>query len=75
MSLGLALIIPIGPQNVLVLNQSIAVGMLRALVVVVTVGICDSLLILAGAVGVSAVLAGCGSTVAQASSSYCSQSC
>lgn len=56
--LGLALIIPIGPQNVFVLNQSIAVGMPRALAAVMAAGLCDSLLIIAGAVGVSAVLAG-----------------
>jgi L-lysine exporter family protein LysE/ArgO len=56
--LGLALIVPIGPQNVFVLNQSIAVGMPRALAAVVAAGLCDSLLILAGAGGVSAVLTG-----------------
>lgn len=58
MLLGLALIVPIGPQNVFVLNQSIAVGMPRALAAVAAAGLCDSLLILAGAVGVSALLLG-----------------
>ena len=56
--LGLALIVPIGAQNVFVLNQSIAVGMPRALAAVLVAGLCDSLLILAGAVGVSAILTG-----------------
>lgn len=54
--LGLALIVPIGPQNFFVLNQSITVGMPRALAAVVAAGFCDSLLILAGAGGASAVL-------------------
>jgi L-lysine exporter family protein LysE/ArgO len=54
--LGLALIVPIGPQNLFVLNQSIAMGMPRALTAVVAAGLCDSLLILTGSLGVSAVL-------------------
>jgi L-lysine exporter family protein LysE/ArgO len=56
MLLGLALIIPIGAQNIFVLNQSMAVGMPRALTTVAIAGLCDSLLIIAGALGVSGVL-------------------
>ncbi len=56
--LGLALIIPIGAQNVFVINQSIAVGMPRALVAVAAAGVCDTILIVAGAAGFSAILIG-----------------
>ncbi|MGH4020730.1 MAG: LysE/ArgO family amino acid transporter [Pseudonocardiaceae bacterium] len=56
--LGLALIIPIGAQNVFVINQSITVGMPRALAAVAAAGVCDSILIVAGAAGVSAILFG-----------------
>jgi len=56
--LGLALIVPIGAQNVFVINQSIAVGMPRALAAVAAAGVCDTILIVAGAAGVSAILIG-----------------
>lgn len=56
--LGLALIVPIGAQNVFVINQSIAVGMPRALAAVAAAGVCDTILIIAGAAGASAILIG-----------------
>lgn len=56
--LGLALIVPIGAQNIFVINQSIAVGMPRALVAVAAAGACDTILIIAGAAGMSAILTG-----------------
>jgi L-lysine exporter family protein LysE/ArgO len=54
--LGLGLITPIGPQNVFVIGQGIAVGVRRALWAAVAAALCDSLLILVGAAGVSGVL-------------------
>lgn len=56
--LGLALIVPIGPQNIVVLNQGLVVGFPRSLFAVVFAGICDTLLIVVGAVGVGALLTG-----------------
>lgn len=56
--LGLALIVPIGPQNVVVLNQGLAVGFSRSLFAVLCAGICNTLLIVVGAVGVGALLTG-----------------
>ena len=54
--LGLALIVPIGQQNVFVVGQGVALGMPRALVAVVAAACCDTLLILLGAGGVSVLL-------------------
>lgn len=54
--LGFGLITPIGPQNVFVVGQGLAVGLPRALWAVVAAAVCDSLLIVTGAVGVSAVI-------------------
>ncbi|HIW61321.1 MAG TPA: LysE family transporter [Candidatus Stackebrandtia excrementipullorum] len=54
--LGLGLIIPIGAQNILVFSQGLALGMPRALWTVLAAAVCDSLLILAGALGASALL-------------------
>ncbi|HWG98509.1 MAG TPA: LysE family transporter [Pilimelia sp.] len=54
--LGLALIAPIGPQNVFIVGQGLAVGMPRALWAVLAAGFCDSLLIVAGAAGVSGII-------------------
>ena len=56
--LGLALILPIGAQNVFVVGQGLAVGWPRAAWAVVAAGCCDTLLIAAGAAGVSGLLAG-----------------
>lgn len=55
--LGLGLIMPIGPQNVFVVNQGLAVGLPRALWAVLAAGCCDTLLIVAGVAGVSGLIA------------------
>lgn len=54
--LGLGLILPIGAQNVFIIGQGISVGLPRAIWAVVAAAVCDSLLILLGAAGVSALL-------------------
>lgn len=54
--LGLALIVPIGPQNLFVLNQGLLVGLPRALVAVVAVGVCDTFLVVLGAGGAAGLL-------------------
>lgn len=56
LALGLGLIIPIGAQNILVFSQGLALGMPRALWTVLAAASCDSLLILAGSLGASALL-------------------
>lgn len=56
--LGFALIVPIGPQNIVVLNQGLAVRFPRSLFAAAFAGLCDTLLIIVGAVGVGALLAG-----------------
>lgn len=56
--LGIALIVPIGPQNIVVLNQGLLVGFPRSLFAVIFAGICDTVLIVVGAVGVGALLTG-----------------
>jgi len=56
--LGLALIVPIGPQNIVVLNQGLVVGLPKSLFAAAFAGICDTVLIVVGAVGVGALLAG-----------------
>jgi len=55
--LGLGLIMPIGPQNVFVVSQGLAVGLPRALWAVLAAGCCDTLLIVAGVAGVSGLIA------------------
>ncbi len=55
--LGLAIIVPIGAESLFVLNQGVQVGFPRALIGVLTVCLCDSLLIVLGGVGASALLA------------------
>jgi L-lysine exporter family protein LysE/ArgO len=55
--LGLALIIPIGVQSLFVLDQGLSVGFPRALLGVAAVCSCDTVLILLGAAGASALLA------------------
>lgn len=47
LALGLALIVPIGAQNVFVVGQGLAVGWPRAGWAVIAAGCCDTLLILA----------------------------
>ena len=54
--LGLALIVPIGPQNIIVLDQDIPVGLPKSLFAAAAAGLSDSLLILVGAIGVGALL-------------------
>jgi L-lysine exporter family protein LysE/ArgO len=56
LALGLGMIIPIGAQNVFVFNQGLTVGMPRALWSAMAAGCCDSLLIVLGAAGASALL-------------------
>ena len=48
LALGLALIMPIGAQNVFIINQGLTVGIPRALVAVGVAGVCDTLLIVVG---------------------------
>ncbi|MGE5589884.1 MAG: LysE/ArgO family amino acid transporter [Bacillota bacterium] len=56
MLLGLGMILPIGPQNVFVLTQGLMGGMRRGLLAAATAGVCDTVLILTGAAGLSALL-------------------
>lgn len=56
LALGLALIVPIGAQNVFIVGQGLAVGWPRSVWAVIAAGCCDTLLILAGAAGVSQLL-------------------
>lgn len=55
--LGLGLILPLGPQNVFVLSQGATQPRFRnALPVVITAGVCDTLLILLAILGVSLIV-------------------
>lgn len=54
--LGLSMILPIGPQNLFVLTQGLTGGTARGLLAAVTAGVCDTVLILTGAAGLSALL-------------------
>ncbi len=54
---GMATAFPVGVQSFTVMNQGLSVGYPRVLVGVVTASLCDTLLIVLGAVGVSAFLA------------------
>jgi len=54
--LGLSMILPIGPQNLFVLNQGLLGGLKRGFLAAAVAGFCDTVLILAGAAGLSAVL-------------------
>lgn len=56
LALGLALIMPIGAQNVFILSQGLAVGIPRALIAVGIAGVCDSILIVVGWRGMATVL-------------------
>ena len=53
---GMATAFPIGVQSFVVLNQGLLVGYPRVFVGIVTASCCDTLLILLGAAGVSALL-------------------
>lgn len=53
--LGLSMILPIGPQNLFVLQSGLAGGVRRGMLAAVTAGCCDTVLIFVGAAGVSAV--------------------
>ncbi|MEU7279647.1 LysE family transporter [Streptomyces sp. NPDC045431] len=56
MLLGLAMITPIGPQNIFLINQGFTFGVPRVFVAVVAAGVCDTVLISLGGAGTSAVL-------------------
>jgi L-lysine exporter family protein LysE/ArgO len=56
LALGLALIVPIGAQNVFVFGQGVSLGMPGALWAVVGAAVCDTILIVLGAAGTSALL-------------------
>ncbi len=58
--LGLAIIIPVGASSLFVLNQGLQNVFSRALVGVLTVCLCDSLLIVLGVMGASALLVALG---------------
>ncbi|MBD0356664.1 MAG: LysE family transporter [Rubrobacter sp.] len=53
---GMATILPVGVQSFVVLNQGLTVGYPRVFFGIVTASCCDTLLIVLGAVGVSAIL-------------------
>ena len=55
--LGLAMLLPIGAASLFVLNQGVQAGFPRAFIGIPTVCLCDSFLIILGAVGTSAFLA------------------
>lgn len=54
---GLATALPVGVQSFTVMNQGLRYGYPRVLTGIVTASLCDTLLIVAGAAGVSALLA------------------
>jgi L-lysine exporter family protein LysE/ArgO len=56
LALGLALILPIGAQNVFLLDQALRLRLPRALVPAACAALCDILLIAVGALGASALL-------------------
>jgi L-lysine exporter family protein LysE/ArgO len=56
MLLGLAMITPIGPQNIFLINQGFTFGVPRVFVAVVAAGVCDTVLISLGGAGTAAVL-------------------
>jgi len=53
--LGFSMILPIGPQNVFVLNQGLQGHLRRGLLAAFIAGLCDTTLILIGAAGLSVV--------------------
>jgi L-lysine exporter family protein LysE/ArgO len=57
---GLATAFPIGVQSFVVMNQGLRVGYPKVLVGIATASLCDSLLIVLGAAGASALLVAAG---------------
>ena len=53
---GMATVLPVGVQSFVVLNQGLTVGYPRVFFGIATASCCDTLLIILGAVGVSAIL-------------------
>jgi L-lysine exporter family protein LysE/ArgO len=60
---GLATAFPVGVQSFVVMNQGLRFGYPRVLMGIVTASLCDTLLIVAGAAGASALLADAGERV------------
>jgi L-lysine exporter family protein LysE/ArgO len=54
---GLATAFPVGVQSFVVMNQGLRFGYPRVLIGIITASLCDTLLIVAGAAGASALLA------------------
>ncbi len=57
LALGLAMILPIGPQNLFVLNSALLGGWRRGTIAALTASVCDTLLIALGATSVAAIFA------------------
>ncbi len=57
LALGLAMILPIGPQNLFVLNSALLGGWRRGVIAALTAAVCDTLLIALGATSVAAIFA------------------
>lgn len=60
---GMATAFPVGVQSFVVMDQGLRFGYPRVLVGIVTAGLCDSLLIMVGAAGASALLTAPGNEV------------
>jgi L-lysine exporter family protein LysE/ArgO len=60
---GLLTAFPVGVQSFVVMNQGLRFGYPRVLIGIITASLCDTLLIVAGAAGASALLAGVGGRV------------
>jgi L-lysine exporter family protein LysE/ArgO len=60
MALGLALIMPIGAQNLFIIQQGITVGYPRVFYATLSTTACDALMITAGALGLATVVQGHG---------------
>ncbi len=57
LALGMAMILPIGPQNLFVLNSALLGGWRRGSIAALTAAVCDTLLIALGATSVAAIFA------------------
>jgi L-lysine exporter family protein LysE/ArgO len=60
---GLLTAFPVGVQSFVVMNQGLRFGYPRVLTGIITASLCDTLLIVAGAAGASALLSGVGARV------------
>ena len=60
---GLVTAFPVGVQSFVVMNQGLRFGYPRVLIGIITASLCDTLLIMVGAAGASALLAGVGGRV------------